>query len=596
MERKAGAIERDTGDSLISSISTNFTRLSTDEVNGGIDWAVQTLGELLGVDRSYVFLLSDDGRQLSNTHEWCADGIECQIENSQRLPARIYPWWMDRLNRLEIIRISRLDDLPQEAITEKQTLHAKGVRSLLLVPIVRENSLGGFVGLDSVRTERTWSAKDLETLTTVGELVANALGCKRARDEKEELQNQLRQVQKMGEIGQLSGGLAHDFNNVLQTILGYTEINLRYLSPLDRVHRDLQKIRQAAGRAAELTQKLLAFSRWQMIRPADIDLNNLITDVSKMLPRVIGEHIELKTKFGSRTATVHADAGSLEQVLLNLCVNARDAMVKGGELTLETSHAVLDRISAAEHPGAHPGTYELLSVTDTGVGMSKEVMEQIFEPFFTTKEVGKGTGLGLSMVHGTVKQHEGFIQCHSEPGKGTRFDIYLPSMNRSMKRHGTEDVSSANATQAIEGTETILLAEDDHVVRELAVRVLQDGGYKVLSAKDGMDAVRVFGERADAIDLALLDIVMPKMSGQDVYDRIVGIKPEICVLFSSGYGTSVTGSSFFAERGLETIRKPYTPQALLQKVRDVLDAEGTRAQAGIDCKQWSEPVQIVRVV
>lgn len=561
---------------LMSTVSTNFTRLSADGIDRGIEWAMQMIGGFSGVDRSYVFSLSDDGRFLSNTHEWCADGIEAHKENLQELPVGLFRWWMEKLNRFENIHISKLDDLPQEALAEKETLEAQGVQSLLVVPMVDGNTLRGFLGFDSVRREKRWAAEDIEILTTVSELVANALGRKQATDERDKLQNQLRHAQKMEAVGQLSGGIAHDFNNILQTILGYTELSLQRFSPSDRLYGDLEKIQQAAERAAELTRKLLAFSRRQMIRPVDVELSSVITDVSKMLPRVIGEHIELVTKSETDGATVHADVGSLEQVLMNLCVNARDAMPNGGRLTIETGPRVLTDAFVLEHPWAKSGNYALLSVTDTGFGMSQDVVDHIFEPFYTTKEVGKGTGLGLSMVYGTVKQHEGFIHCHSEPEQGTRFEIYLPSLSVSVEKQEEERAAPPIA----EGTGTILLAEDNELVRELAVHVLEGAGYTVLSAVDGEEAVRVLEANAESIDMVLLDIVMPKMDGRDAYSQIKRIKPGVCALFCSGYDASAKYSSFFAEEELEAIQKPYAPQLLLRKVRDALDERESARRVG----------------
>ena len=389
----------------------------------------------------------------------------------------------------------------------------------------------------------------------------------RAKQEKGVLEAQLRQAQKMEAVGQLAGGIAHDFNNILQGIMGYTEMAKSGLSPEDPAYRDMQQVKVGADRAATLTRQLLAFSRRQMIQPVDLGLNEVITDISRMLRRVIGEHIELDLKLHANAGTVHADAGAMEQVLMNLCVNARDAIPSGGQLVIETEQVSFSDGFCETHPWASPGDYALLSVTDTGVGMPPDVVEHIFEPFFTTKETGKGTGLGLSMVYGIVKQHDGLIHCYSELGKGSCFKIYLPSVERDVDTA----VKPAATVVPAGGTETVLLAEDDEMVRDLAVLTLERSGYRVLVAKDGGEALRLFEEHQKEIELALLDVVMPKVGGREVYDTIRASSSNLPVLFSSGYSTNAIHTGFVVEEGLETIQKPYSPNALLRKIREVLD-------------------------
>ena len=385
--------------------------------------------------------------------------------------------------------------------------------------------------------------------------------------ERKRLEEQLRQAQKMEAVGQLAGGIAHDFNNILQGVLGYTEMAQSNLPSDHESYRDMEQVKKGGERAATLTRHLLAFSRRQMIQPVDLDLNDVVTGLSKMLRRVIGEHIELDLRLGFDAGTVHADPGAMQQVLMNLCLNARDAMQSGGRLTLETENVVLDDAFCQTHPWATSGDYTLLSVTDTGTGMPPDVVKRVFEPFFTTKETGKGTGLGLSMVYGLVKQHEGLIHCYSESGKGTCFKIYLPSVERGVET--TEKADGGGAP--VGGTETILLAEDDRMVRELAVRVLEEYGYRVLVAKDGEESLRLFEEHGEDIELALLDVVMPKVGGREVYDTIRASEPKLPVLFSSGYSTSAIHTGFVVEEGLAAIPKPYSPDDLLRKVREVLD-------------------------
>ena len=385
--------------------------------------------------------------------------------------------------------------------------------------------------------------------------------------EQKQLEDQLRQAQKMEAVGQLAGGVAHDFNNILQGIMGYTEMAMSNLSPSDRAYQDMEQVEKGSERAATLTRQLLAFSRRQMIQPVNLDLNKVITDISRMLRRVIGEHIELDLKLHADTGTVHADSGAMEQVLLNLCVNGRDAMPGGGDLVIETGRVILDDTFCQAHAWATPGNYAHVAVTDSGAGMPPHIVERIFEPFFTTKETGKGTGLGLSMVYGIVRQHEGLIHCYSEPGQGTCLKIYLPSTEHAAKPEDKKEDSS----QPVRGTETILLAEDDEIVRNLTVLALEQSGYRVHVAENGEEALRLFEEHREEVQLALLDVVMPKIGGREVYDAIRALRPDLPVLFSSGYSTNAIHAGFVAEEGLEIIQKPYSPTALLRRMREALD-------------------------
>ena len=387
---------------------------------------------------------------------------------------------------------------------------------------------------------------------------------KRAEAEREHLEEQLRQAQKMEAVGQLAGGVAHDFNNLLQVILGHLDL-LQYEEGQEQ--DEVQEVRQAAERAADLTRQLLAFSRRQIIQPVNLDLNELVEGVLKMIRRVIGENMELRFLPGNRLGTVHADRGQIEQVLMNLCVNARDAMPNGGVLTIETENVVFGSEYCRNHLWAVEGRYVLLSVTDTGNGMDEITRSQIFEPFFTTKGVGEGTGLGLATVHGIVKQHNGLIYVYSEIGKGTAFKIYIPIVERPAEMVGTKI-----EMPIVGGTETILVAEDEEAVRNLVCRILQGAGYTVLQACDGEDALRLYAQHADVIDLALLDVVMPKLGGRDVMEYISAKNPQIRFLFSSGYSENAIHTNFVIKEGIRLISKPYRKPDLLRAVRETLDS------------------------
>lgn len=385
--------------------------------------------------------------------------------------------------------------------------------------------------------------------------------------ERKRLEDQLRQAQKMEAIGHLAGGIAHDFNNLLQAILGYTDLVYNSLRPDDPNRADLKEVRLSAERAASLTRQLLAFSRRQVLQLTPLDLNGIIDDMINMIIRLIGEHIQIKLQHGQNLACIMADRGQIEQVVLNLCINARDAMPQGGALTIETSNAVLDTQYGMSHPQARPGQYVHLSVSDNGIGMDAATLEQIFEPFFSTKEKGKGTGLGLATVHGIILQHKGFIQVSSEPGKGSRFNIYLPACEKT-----EENVESVTQATARGGTETILLAEDDEGIRRLTQRLLRKAGYQVLAAADGAEALRLYAGHQGPIHMLLLDVVMPYKGGRAVYDEIRATHPDARVLFTSGYSEATLQTNFILDAGINLLTKPYQHEALLRAVRRVLDA------------------------
>ena len=391
---------------------------------------------------------------------------------------------------------------------------------------------------------------------------------KRAEEEKLSLERQVQQAQKMEAVGRLAGGVAHDFNNLLTVITGYCELLLQKIGEESPMHGEVEQIQRAGERAASLTQHLLAFSRKQIIEPKVLDLNLLMANVGKMLIRLIGENIDLKTVHGKNLGLVKIDSGQFDQVLINLAVNARDAMPDGGTLLIETANVELDEEYCAGRPyQIRPGRFVRLSVSDTGHGMTKEVAQQIFEPFFTTKEQGKGTGLGLSMIYGAVKQSGGSIEVYSEAGKGTTFKIYLPRVEEEAVTPGKDGQSAVLPT----GTETLLVVEDEETLRKLGIRILGGLGYKVLQAGSGDEAISLAVEYKERIDLLLTDVVMPGMNGAELARQLVLHRPEMKVLFTSGYTDDAITRHGVLEKGVSFIGKPYTPSALTRKVREVLD-------------------------
>jgi PAS domain S-box-containing protein len=388
-----------------------------------------------------------------------------------------------------------------------------------------------------------------------------------------ESENRLKQAQKMEAIGTLTGGIAHDFNNLLTAIIGYTQIALRRVTPDDPIRGNLVEVEKAGSRAASLTGKLLAFSRHQVLDRRVIDLNDAVREMLKLMERVIGAEIQISFKAAESLDHVYADPAQVEQVVMNLSLNARDAMPTGGRLAIETRMIELDEYYARQYPNCKPGRYAQLLVSDTGTGMDTATMERIFEPFFTTKEVNKGTGLGLSMVYGIVKQHGGHINVYSEPGRGTTFKIFLPAVEQEV----TED-TGREGYATVGGTETILVADDEEALRNLSCDVLEALGYRVLLAENGEQAVEIFNRNADDIDLLLLDVVMPLMGGSEAYQIIKKTAGRsVPLIFMTGYSEEVLESRYVKQSGnldlagVTVLQKPYTLETLGRTVRSVLD-------------------------
>jgi len=668
-------------ESLVADISKHLISLPPYEIDRGIDYALQIAGEFVGVDRSYIFQFSTNRTMMSNTHEWCANGVEPQKNSLQDLSSDIFPWWMEKLNRFETIVIQTLEDLPPEASAEKEILQMQNIQSLVVMPMIYTGTLVGFLGFDWVRSKKHIMDEDIIILKLIGEVLANALKRKQAerklRAEQEQLislfnsieeviyvtdphtyevlfanshlkqllrinpvgqkcfrvfQNmdapcpfctnsiilknkykpytwefhntilnrdysiidriikwsdgrdvrfelaiditeqkklieQLQQSQKMEAVGRLAGGIAHDFNNMLTAIIGYSEI----LNMDDRISQRqrgcVEEIRKSATRATSLTQQLLAFSRKQVLQPKIISINSLVADIHTLLKRLIGEHIQLDLILDDNLGLVKVDPGQIEQVIVNLALNSRDAMLNGGILKIETKNVSL---SQGIRDYITPGDYVVLSMSDTGSGMDNETIKHIYEPFFTTKEKGKGTGLGLSTVYGIVKQSGGFIEAQSTVNSGTTFDIYLP---RDQTPEEEEEKKSRSATP-LNGHEKILLVEDDDHVRNLLDTCLKQYGYEVLSAANGGNALQIYEQKREKkFDLLITDVVMPDMNGRALAKRITKKCPTIKALYMSGYTEDAIIHHGVLDEGLHFIQKPFTPHDIARKVREILDAQ-----------------------
>ena len=450
-----------------------------------------------------------------------------------------------------------------------------------VLPVMPEEERTGLVeeirtgepllGVERQRLRKDGSSIDVTLWTAplrtpAGE-VSGVKGIYADMTESKQLEEQLRHAQKMEAVGRLAGGIAHDFNNILTVITGYGEMLAERIADDPVMSEEVQAILKAAEHAAALTSQLLIFSRRHVVSQESIDLNTVVAKLGRMLGRIIGEDVELVTAPGPALARVRVDAAQIEQVIMNLAVNARDAMPEGGRLTIETANVELDAVYARSHIGVKEGQYVMLAVSDTGKGISPEVRSRLFEPFFTTKERGKGTGLGLSTVYGIVKQSGGDISVSSEPGKGTTFKIYLPRVMETKP----QKAPASELSPAERGEETVLLAEDEPGVRALARDVLRQHGYEVLEAVDVNDALRICREHPGCIDLLLTDVVMPVMSGRELAERVSEIRSEIKVLYMSGYTDNIVVSHGVTSIGRQFLQKPFTPRSLARKVRETLD-------------------------
>ncbi|HEY6091803.1 MAG TPA: response regulator [Gemmatimonadales bacterium] len=429
-----------------------------------------------------------------------------------------------------------------------------------------------FISEEPVTNPSTQETRWFQTikipLQLADETTPTMLGVATEITERKRLEEQLLQSQKMEAVGQLAGGVAHDFNNILTAIVGYTDLLTAEFSGNTRQMEDLEEIRKAARRAAALTRQLLAFSRKQVLEPRLIDLNDVVLNLDKMLRSLISENIELKTSLAPDLAATRADPNQVEQVIMNLAINARDAMPDGGTLTIETKNATLDQTYAAQHVAVIPGDYVMLAVTDTGCGMDEATKARMFEPFFTTKPVGRGTGLGLSTVYGIVKQSGGNIWIYSEPDKGTTFKIYLPAVEAL-----PEDLEKTSPPRAAHGGGgTVLVVEDDDQLRRLTHRALASRGYEVLEADRGSTAIDLARRHKGPLDLLLTDIVMPDMNGRKLADTIRATRPGLRVLYMSGYPDGAIASQGILESGVAYLAKPFTTDGIIAKVREVLDA------------------------
>ncbi len=459
-------------------------------------------------------------------------------------------------------------------LAHREAYRRGGYTAFLGVPLILGEQV---LGVLSIRSRRAlgFSSEDLAVATAFAAQAAVALENSRLYHETQwayqalsETQDQLTQARKLEAVGRLAGGVAHDFNNLLTVMIGRVQLLLRRLDTQDPARPDLELVEQTAERAADLTRQLLAFSRKQVLQPKVLDLNAIVSNMDQMLRRLIGEDIALVIARDPALGHVTADPSQIEQIIMNLVANARDAMPRGGRLTIETANADLDAAYARRHVGIHAGPHVMLAVSDTGVGMDPETQARVFDPFFTTKGPGQGTGLGLATVYGVVKQSGGHIWVYSEPGRGATFKIYLPRVDQAL----AAVTSSPGLAELTHGRETVLVVEDENAVRDLARDILRIHGYTVLGARHGREALVIGEQHPGPIHLLLTDVVMPNMSGRELAERLAAIRPTMAVIYMSGYTDNAVVHHGVLGPGTVYLQKPFTPDALVRKIRQVLDS------------------------
>jgi signal transduction histidine kinase len=529
---------------------------------GALSKILEGVSATLGVQRVGIWLRSGDGSALML--ECLYDAGRILERPRSALSAARHPRFFEAVETSRAVVVYDAREDPRTSELHESYLSHNDVSSILGVGVRREGEVAGVLLVENLGSPRAWSIEEEQFAASIADLVSLSL----AAAERASLEAELEQSQKMEAVGVLAGGVAHDFNNLLTVIRGYSELQLRGTHDGDPLRGQGQQVLKACEKAEGLVRQLLAFSRKQVLSPTTFDLNRVIWDMEGMLRRIVGEDVELLFAPQSDPNAVHADRGQLEQVLMNLVANGRDAMPGGGRLVIETSVLEVELYAAHEHPGLSAGRYVVLTVSDTGQGMDAATQARIFEPFFTTKDKGRGTGLGLATVYGIVQQSGGHIEVFSEVGAGTTFRIYLPWK----EGWAPADDSSASipSADAPRGTEVILLVEDDESVRTLALDVLQGQGYQVLEATGGPQALRLVEDHPGAIDLMISDVIMPGMNGPEIYERVSRLRPGLRVLYMSGYADDSVAEHGVHDPEASFLQKPFSIDGLAQKVREVL--------------------------
>jgi signal transduction histidine kinase/CheY-like chemotaxis protein len=552
---------------VVMDISTQFVGRHPDEIDVGIDLGLKALSEATGVDRMYAFELRDAATKMDATHEWCRPGVASQMHRLQGLQVADFPSVREYLQHSQTVYAPRILGQADGEIGQLE-FEMGDIRPLLSLPMVCAGHVLGFLGVDARPADRPWSQDDVALLRVAAEIFANGLERRRA-------DSQLRDAQKMEPVGRLAAGVAHDLNNMLTPMLGFAQLLRFNLAGRPEAQESVEEIIGAAERSRDLVRQLLAFSRRQILDLKPVELPTIVCGMEKLLRSAIREDIELSIVAPPAGRTVLADAGQLEQVIMNLAVNAQDAMPRGGTLLIETGEAELDEAYCADHADVLPGLYAVLAMSDTGVGMDERTREHIFEPFFTTKGPGAGTGLGLATVYGTVKQHGGSICFYSEPGRGTTFKIYLPVADRAALL--ADAAPTDNDLSTIPGGATVMVVEDDYPARRLVTAVLTQAGCKVLSAGSSRECLQLLERHQGPLDLLVTDVVMHDLDGRRLHEEIVRRFSDrlgaIKVLFMSGYTHDIIAHHGVLDEGVNFIQKPFAVSRLVEKVREVLNRQ-----------------------
>jgi PAS domain S-box-containing protein len=556
---------------LVATISTRFINLPPAQLDAAIDEALRTVALFADADVCFLDLYDPDLTRIVACYGAKTGVAEPDwLSQTHIVGAALseFGWAIDQLQRGQVVDVPSVAQLFPGDNRARVFWVSKDIQSILIIPLCQDENLIGALGFHSLHREQNWPAEYHSLLKLVGHIVLSALARKRVEEDRDRLQAQFLQAQKMQAVGQLTAGIAHDFNNLLTAINGFAELAQFELSADDPLQDWLGKILHSGRRAADLVRQLLAFSRKQIVELQVVALNAIVENMDQLLRRIIGESVHLKAILAHDLWPVKIDPSQIEQVIVNLAINARDAMPGGGHLTIETANVELDEASATGHAEVQPGPHVLLAVSDDGTGMTEEVKAHLFEPFFTTKGIGRGTGLGLATIFGIIKQSGGHIWVDSEPGQGSTFKVYLP------RSEGTVACAALQSRMAAlpSGHEVVMLVEDDGAVRELAERVLRQQGYSVISVADGQEALHLAEACQAPIQLLLTDLVMPGLSGQALAERLIQQRPDLKVVFMSGYADDVLTSQAMAGPGRAFLQKPFSSPALARKVRAVLDS------------------------
>ena len=567
--------ERLAFEELITDLSTRFVSVGADDIDAALNDALGALGEFSGVDRAYIFRFTPDRRAMDNTHEWCADGIEPQIEMFQGFPTEALPWWTERLKEKNVIHVRDVEELPPEAAAEKDVLRQQDIQSVLVIPMVCEGVVVGMVGFDSVRARKDWPKKDIALLRIAGEIFMSAMERKRSDEERRRLETQLVQARSLENVARLAGGVAHDFNNLLAVILNYATILEREIVD-EGQRRKLGDLFDAARRAANLTRQLLLVGRRDVVEPVLLDLSTVVTSLGTLLRQTVGDNVELRLELAQDLDLVRVGLPQIEQVVVNLALNAKDAIKDVGTVVVRTENIDVSPEVASKYIDLHPGRYVRLRVVDDGQGMTPEVAARAFEPFFTTKGTG-GTGLGLSTVHGIVRQSGGLVTISTERAHGTTVDVLFPIFARAGEA-GAVEVPPPPASKPLGRGETVLVVDDSPAVRQLVCAMLSEHRYRPLEAATPEAALALSERHAGEIDLVLTDVVMPQMSGRDLALRLRREHGLSRVLYMSGYENEIVAHHGVLEEGVFLLQKPFLEGDLLRAIRTVLDGDQPGAE------------------